>query len=195
MFTTVGLCAPLPFGSTDGEPEEAPEGAESVSTGDERNQGSCAEPEAGAGGGADVEAGAGADASGDWLTAGRRLGMGAAILDAFVFPGVNVGDVVIRGTGVRFVVWLVPSEPLSAWFVESTDDGLAAICGGALGNALTGMGSGIGGRGTRNAKGGFAPAGGVFFAGPFAPGIFAGVVVFPICTGSLEGNAGAGTAL
>ena len=53
----------------------------------------------------------------------------------------------------------------------------------------------MGGSGTRNAKVRLGPAGGVFFAEPFAAGVFATVVVFPICTGRLEGVRGAGAAV
>jgi hypothetical protein len=104
IFSTA-LCAPIPFGSKDGEPEEALEGAESVSASAERNQEPCAE----------------ADASGDGLAAGGSPGIVVAIVGTFVFPWANAGAVV-PGAGARFVVWIVLSEPLPAWFVESNED-------------------------------------------------------------------------
>ena len=187
MFTTVGLCAPIPFGSRDAEPEETLERAELVSVRDETIQGFCAEA-----GTADAEADDEAGPSGDGLAARGRPGIGAAILGAFVFPCANVGAVVVPGAALRYVNWIAPAELLPVWFVVSTDCGLADICGGALGNAFTGMGSGIGGSDTRNAKAGFDPAAGAFLVVPFAPGAFGGAVVVPVCGDKLEGTARAG---
>jgi hypothetical protein len=171
-FSTVGLCTPIPFGSTDGEPEEALEGGELDSAGGEEGQRSFAD----------------ADASGDGLAERARPGIESAMVGTFVFPCANA-DAVVSGSNMRLVIRVVSSEPLPAWFVESTEGGFPAICGFELGNALTGMGSGIGGRGTRNAKAGFDPAAGGFFVAAFAAGPFEGVVVVPVCGDTLAGTA------
>lgn len=90
------------------------------------------------------------------------------------------------------VVGLGPLEPLFAGFVESTKGRLCTGCVGELGNVFNGRASGMGGSGTRTAKAGFNPARGVFFAEPFVAEVFAGVVVFPVCTDGSKDNAGAG---
>ena len=172
MFSTVKLCAPIPSGSTDGEAEETLEGAELVSAGDERAQGSCAD----------------ADAPGDGSEKVGRPGIGLAILGTFVFPDVNAG--VVPGAAVKLVVWIAPSRPLPVWFAESIEDRLAAVCGDGLGKA-SGIANRIGGRGTTNAKAGFDPAGGGFLVVPFAPGAFEGAVVVPVCRDELEATAAA----
>lgn len=174
------LCAPIPFGSTEGESEEALTGAELASTGEERKEER------------NHESGAEADASCDGSAEGARPGIGVAIPEAFVFPGVNAGAVVIPGASARFVVWIAPPEPLPGWFVESTEDTLPVICGGAMGNGLTGMGSGIAGTVTRNAKERFNPAGSEFFVVPFAPDAFEGAVVVPVCGDTFEDTLGVG---
>ncbi|MGB8061547.1 MAG: hypothetical protein WCF26_06620 [Candidatus Sulfotelmatobacter sp.] len=95
LFTTAELCAPLPSGGgADGEPEETLEGAELVSTGDERNHESDA----------DADTDADADATGDESTAGGKPGIGVAVLGKCVFPGANTGAVVIPDTGGRSVL-------------------------------------------------------------------------------------------
>lgn len=110
----------------------------------------------------------------------------------FAFPGVNTGTVVL-GAGARFVP-CVPSEPLPIWFAGSSNGRLPTGCVGELGtvelgNVLTGMASGTG-KGTRNAKTGFDPAAGAFFAEFFAAGVLA--VAFPVFAVEFEGDAGAG---
>lgn len=178
MFSTVGPCAPIPFGSTDGEPVETLAGAGLVSTGGEKNHGLCA------------KADAGADSFGDGSAERGGSGIGVAILGTFVFPCANTGPVVSPGAAVSAGVWIAPSKALSVWFAELTEDRLLAICGGALGNASTGTGRGIGGKDTRNVTAGFDPAVGAFLVVPFAPGAFEGVAMVPVCRDELEGTDG-----
>lgn len=190
MLSRDGLCGAIPAGSEEGESEDgeldaALEKAAVVPASDERGDKSFA--------GADDDAGV----SGDGLAAEVKPGIVRAIVGAFLLPGsdeVATSAGVIPIAGARFLSWIVPSEPLPAWFAESPEGKLPTGCVGELVNGSSGIASGTGTRGEASAKTAFDPAEDVFFDELFAPGVLPGVVGFPVCTDGFEGNAVAGAA-
>ena len=176
----MGLCAPIPSGSKEGEFEDQPLGDGLVSTDDAVGHRSCA-------GGADD-----AEIASDGLAAGIRLEIGAAIPSTFVSLGINGVETAVgvdSSPGARFVAWIASSE-LPAWLEASPEGRLCASCVGKLGNGLNGTGSTMGGRATRDGKAERDP--GVFLAELFGAGVLVAAAVFPGCADVFAGDAGSG---